>query len=259
MKAIRDILSDRDSWPDPPGDLPEFDDDQSTGCQRCGGSGRVVTPRRLGHPGFGKSQLCGCLLAPEKATDRRAETLRRVGVPNTFARASFDRWDVARGGSGPINAARAFVSSWPPPKPVLLLTGKSGGGKTHLATAILGDIYDRYGHIGQFWPVTEFLDRIKATFDEAARTETTAQAEERLRAAPLLVLDDLGAEKATDYANERLFQLVDYRWRENKPLVVTTNIASDGFPTRLRSRLESGVVVVFGGKDYRTTTREVAS
>lgn len=183
-------------------------------------------------PRFGKAIPC-----PDCAARTEAESLdreiSRLRIPRKFVPATLDNWrphnDRKR------EACEEYVASWPPAKPFLLLTGEKGRGKTHLACGILRAVYERHGQRGAFWPVIDLLDRYKATFDDATATETTAAIDAEMRRMAVIVLDDFGAESATGFAMERVFRLVDERYRELRPLVITTNLdlmTLDGRVTR---------------------------
>ena len=77
---------------------------------------------------------------------------------------------------------------------------------------------------------------------------------EEIRKRPLLVLDDFGTQNATPWAQEKLFQIFNYRYINHLPLVVTTNLALDEIEGRIRSRLEDPELVTTGAHpapDYR--------
>jgi len=127
-------------------------------------------------------------------------------------------------------------------------------GKTHLAAAVLRRIFEEHGKRGQFWPVIDLLDRYRATFDSERATETVEAIDQELRRAEVLVLDDFGANKATEWVEERLFRVVDERYRDMRPLVVTSNVGLLGLPDRVKSRFTDASVAqiaIFDGPDMR--------
>lgn len=137
----------------------------------------------------------------------------------------------------------------------LLLFGPVGTGKTHAAVAAVRPCHDR-GMRVQFWPVVELLDELRPGGTEGAFGA--------LASVDVLVVDDLGTERPTDWTGERLGALVNRRWLEQLPIVVTTNLpGGDGAGTlqeavgpRTYSRLVGGAVgVVLGGDDRRRTKR----
>jgi DNA replication protein DnaC len=127
------------------------------------------------------------------------------------------------------------------PRGWLVFTGDYGTGKTHLAAAIA----NRRAELGNpplFVVVPDLLDHLRATFSPNSQTTFDRRFEE-IRAAPLLVLDDLGTQSMTPWVREKLYQLFNYRSNAMLPTVVT--IASDALETlddRLHSRLLDGQV-----------------
>lgn len=129
------------------------------------------------------------------------------------------------------DACRAYAASldgW------LLLTGGYGSGKTHLAAAIANEAVE-VGVPTLFLTVPDLLDTLRATFD--ADDTTFEDTFERVRSAPLLVLDDFGTHSATEWAREKLFQILNHRYVNRLPLVVTMNLPLEEVEGRLRSRL----------------------
>jgi len=111
-------------------------------------------------------------------------------IPAKFRESRIATWLPDNG--RPRLAAQAYVVRWPPEKPLLLLSGNKGVGKTHLACGILHEVFERHGQRGQFWPVVDLLDRYRATFDEDRATETVESVDAQLRQCGVLVLDDFG-------------------------------------------------------------------
>lgn len=172
-------------------------------------------------------------------------------IPWLYREAEFAKWLPANG--SPRLRCQGYVAQWPPQAPLLFLTGGKGLGKTTLAVCVLKEAQQRYGVVGKFWPVVDLLDRYRRTFSETA-VETADEIDEQMRKVPLLVLDDWGAHKGTEYAEERLYAIVDYRYREGCPLVVTTNVKPGELDSRVADRLaHAGVstVVPFAGESRR--------
>ena len=151
-----------------------------------------------------------------------------------------------------LGAARDYARNWPPPQPFLsLVSAQKGNGKTMLAVATAYAAWNNNRVPARFWPVVELLARFRATFD-AGGEGAFAQLDAELRATPLLILDDLGAEKGTEWTRERLYALIDYRYREMAPMIVTGNVPLDRIEERIASRLlGGGVVDVLTGPDRR--------
>lgn len=126
------------------------------------------------------------------------------------------------------------------------LTGGYGTGKTHLAIAAM----NAYGiRRSWFWKVPDYLDFIRRmhfdrgiSIDEITRSYRTSDF--------LLVMDDLGVENPTDWAAEQLYRVIDSRYDNRLPTVITTNVSAERLDQRLLSRCASGLVVC-KGKDLR--------
>ncbi len=121
------------------------------------------------------------------------------------------------------------------PQDWLVLTGEYGCGKTHLAAAIAHERQAR-GHSALFVVVPDLLDHLRATFSPASLVRFDRRFEE-IRAAPLLVLDDLGTESASPWAQEKLYQLFNYRYNARLPTVITMAREIDQVDPRLRTRM----------------------
>ncbi len=123
-----------------------------------------------------------------------------------------------------INLHRAFdtcVAYAQDPEGWLLLTGAYGCGKTHLAAAI-ANFRVAEGYTAVFMTVPDLLDHLRAAFSPNSETAYD-ELFEQLRNTPLLILDDLGAQSSTPWAQEKLFQLINHRYNAQLPTVITTN------------------------------------
>ncbi|MFN2166934.1 MAG: ATP-binding protein, partial [Anaerolineae bacterium] len=126
----------------------------------------------------------------------------------------------------------------------LVLTGVYGCGKTHLAAAIANK-RTSMGQPALFVVVPDLLDHLRATFSPASHARFDQRFEE-VRAAPLLVLDDLGTESASPWAQEKLYQLFNHRYNARLPTVITMAQEVGDVDPRLRTRmLDIDVCTVF--------------
>ena len=137
--------------------------------------------------------------------------------------------------------ARSFAQS---PDGWLLLTGQPGCGKTHLAVAIVNERLGR-GGAAFFAFVPALLDHLRATFRPDSSTGYD-ELFEQVKTASLLVLDDLGSENSTPWAEEKLYQIIVHRHNARLPTVITTNLESlkqlEEAKPRIRSRLSDALV-----------------
>lgn len=121
-----------------------------------------------------------------------------------------------------LRAARAFVEAFPVVDKGLLLLGKPGVGKTHLATACLKEVIRRTGARGLFYDTRELLRLIRDTYNPEVRT-TELEVIRPVMEAELLVLDDLGAEKPSEWVAETLNLIVNTRYNQKLPTLITSN------------------------------------
>lgn len=103
----------------------------------------------------------------------------------------------------------------------LVLAGNRGTGKSHLAVAIMLEVMRR-GEAAMFRCVPEMLDELRSGNED----DTYHAKMKRLKEVPCLVLDDLGKERNTDAGTEYLYQILDFRYRNEKQTIVTTNAAT---------------------------------
>lgn len=157
-----------------------------------------------------------------------------------------------------LAAANAYVERFrldPDSDPGLFFSGTPGSGKSHLAVGILIALIAR-GVDGMFVNAPDLLAEIRASFDEgAARSEIEIMDE--VARVDVLVLDDLGAEKTTDFVLDRFYQVVNRRYQSCLPTIVTTNLDLAGMDEKLGSRITSRlcemckIVTAFPTEDYR--------
>jgi len=122
------------------------------------------------------------------------------------------------------------------PEGWLVFLGVNGCGKTHLAAAIVNYRYQA-NQPTMFVVVAEFLDHLRSTFIPESRVSYD-QLFESVKTAPLLVLDDFGEQTTTPWAQEKLYQVINYRYNARLPTVITTCSSLDEFESRISSRLQ---------------------
>lgn len=152
----------------------------------------------------------------------------------------------------------------------ILLTGKTGCGKTHLAVSIVTELVKRSFSIDCiFVTAPEILLEIRSTFNTTRNTnydkwingepghtcETEEEVLDKYSNCGLLILDDLGAEKVSDFTIQSLYLIIDRRNRNLKPTIVTTNLTLEEIETlidaRMASRLSDMKVIKLNMPDYR--------
>ena len=121
------------------------------------------------------------------------------------------------------------------PQGWLLLKGGYGCGKTHLAAAIANYCLAQ-GRPVLFINTPDLLDHLRATFNP----ESAVSYDERfdqVRNSTLLILDDLGTQSNSEWAQEKLYQILNYRYNAKLPTVITTNLELEAIEIRVRSRM----------------------
>ncbi len=132
--------------------------------------------------------------------------------------------------------------------------GGVGSGKTHIAVAILRAVVER-GFSGRYCNVVDLLDDLRATFEPNA-PQSGMEIIDGVVAADLVVLDDLGAEAPTGWVHDRLYQIINRRYEESRPTLVTTNLTLDDLDRQVGPRITSRLCemcqkVDFPDQDYR--------
>jgi DNA replication protein DnaC len=218
-------------------------------CPLCHGAGYLRLDVQVGHPDFGRAVMCMCKERELEERDRLQ--LRKISSLLPFERCTFDTFDPSI--PDMEEAYKVALGYAQDPKGWLIFQGGYGCGKTHLAAAI-AHVREDAGDTVFFSIVPELLDHLRAAF--APTSELTYDALfERVRESGLLVLDDLGAENATAWATEKLFQLINHRYNYRMPTVITTNARlMSHMDQRISSRLSDlGLVrpVNIRAQDYR--------
>ncbi|MEE8162425.1 MAG: ATP-binding protein, partial [Anaerolineae bacterium] len=208
-------------------------------CPICKGAGYLAKDVPVGHPDFGKLYPCQCKI--EELEAKRLldlQDLSQLGALSRMTFQSFKSEGVGLNTQKRENLRRAYERAkhfaqesvgW------LVLKGGYGCGKTHLAAAI-SNYRIANGQPVLFVVVPDLLDHLRATYAPTSEVSYDERFEE-VRTAPLLILDDLGTQSSTPWAQEKLYQILNYRYNARLPTVITTNRELEEIDLRLRSRL----------------------
>jgi DNA replication protein DnaC len=211
-------------------------------CPHCSGTGWTLVARKDSVPGK-MAVPCEC------GTEERAEkVMDRARIPKRYEHCDFESYvtDLTDGKTWlPQHAhslkqaklfTQGFVREYPgSSEKGLLFMGPSGVGKTHLAVAALKELIHR-GHAGLFCDYRELLKEIQASYNPASES-TEMKILEPIRTVEVLVLDDLGASKPSDWVRDIVGIVLNARYNENRTTIITTNYldnpATEGEVTRL--------------------------
>jgi DNA replication protein DnaC len=212
-------------------------------CPHCGGAGYVRFDVPMGDPKFGRLESCVCRSADVAAGARtrlfemsHLDRLSHLTFENFEARGNKNAKFMTPQDAHSLQTAKETAEKFAQtPYGWLLLEGGYGCGKTHLAAAIANYAVS-IGRPTLFLTVPDLLDTLRFAFSDP---DTTFEARfDEVRNADLLVLDDFGTQNATGWAQEKLFQIVNYRYINKMPTVITTNLMLDEIESRIRSRLQ---------------------
>ena len=206
---------------------------------------------------FYSGKIAECSNECEKA--KKAEWLKHVRELTMFAKISqrfknrkFDTFKTTKENKKAFETAKRYAEKYPIENGLgLLITGTCGTGKTHLAVAILHALLEK-GCQGLFCTVPDLLAEIRRSY---SADEESKKIKEIMRAR-FLVLDDLGAEKTTDWVQEQLYMLINYRYEYELPTVITSNLNIGQLAQKIGERsasrlLEMCVGIELNGEDYR--------
>jgi DNA replication protein DnaC len=232
--------------------------DHTQPCPICGGMGLIRYNVPVDHPRFGK--LFRCPNYPAEVDVSRQQKLRDLSNLSAYSAKSFQNFEIARSGysdeeivslrvahEGALRYAQQ-LGGW------LLLEGSYGTGKTHLAAAV-GNLRLTRGDPVLFITAPDLLDHLRSAYSPTAEASYDEQFE-RIKNIAVLILDDLGVENPSAWAQEKLFQLLNHRYSYQKPTIITTNMDIDKLDPRIRSRLlDENLIrrIKINAPDYRST------
>ena len=252
-------------------------------CAVCGGSGwkMIEVPGKAS-----RATRCDCFLA-----GRADRLLKLAGIPRRYENCTLDSFDhVVRDGGDQsravaLLAAEHFVGKYPVEKDGLLFIGPIGTGKTHLAVGMIRELIRSKGIRCLFCDYRELLKEIQNSYNPSVEATELGILNPVLEA-EVLVLDELGAIRPSQWVWDTVSYVINHRYNEKKTTIITTNFpdlpascpdaTGEGFSQseraraaargetlgdritdRMRSRLhEMCRIVQLEGLDYRTRLRK---
>jgi len=231
----------------------------------------VEFPPRLGGSRYVRRR-CQCLLQKNIDAVERAKNYERKQryeryfsfstLGKRFASKTFDNFNTGAHTSAAVKKARQFVNtainatSDEDRSKGLILIGPVGTGKSHLAAASFNELKELKACI--FVNVPELLERIRASYNSKS-SESEDDIINAVKQCDVLILDDLGAERHKgddDWATEKLFTIIDFRYRNMRPIFGTTNCTPDSLEDKIGPRIMSRLREMCDltpclGEDYR--------
>lgn len=223
--------------------------------------GRCHSPRQCKTELLGKIYVCGCVCkcqsakenyesAQKKLQDRIIENKKKSNIPAIFSNSDYRMIENPEYRKFAYNYAHKFIEVG---KRGLLLYGDVGTGKSFMASCIAHQLLDR-GFSVKWTTTLEFVDK-GCFFGQEDYSDYVYS----ITKPDLLIIDDLGAERNTDFAVERVQEMIDKRSASNKPMIITTNLDINAMMKEqniARKRtydrvLESCFPILFRGQSYR--------
>jgi DNA replication protein DnaC len=211
-------------------------------CPKCGGTGWQIVEK----DGMSGAARCDCFQV------NRPEALEEsANIPANYTLATLENFvvpqdnPIARTGLGTAQLqARAYARDFPAVDPPgLLLIGDPGTGKTHLAIGVMKALL-RKGHECVFFDYQNLLDRIRASYDKASGS-VDREAYGTALDSEVLLLDDLGAHRVTDWVEDTVTAIITYRCNHRKPLIATTNLPDTDITGKMVDYTGGGGIAVF--------------
>ena len=238
--------------PAPDNDSEAIRQESPSVCSFCYGTGMEVVPGK-------GARRCRC-----RTEEQQAKLFAAARIPSRYERCSFVNYRPVSGNGTQLQAfnyAFKLVDEYPAIDRGLLFMGPVGTGKTHLSTATLRGLIEKAIPC-LFYEFGALLKEIQNSYNPVSQT-SELKVLAPVYETEVLVLDELGAVKPTDWVRDTMMQIINTRYNDKKLTIFTTNYTDtrrapteetleDRIGSRLRSRLyEMCKTVMIEGEDYR--------
>lgn len=222
-------------------------------CSFCFGTGMEVVPGK-------GARRCRC-----RTEDTLTKLMEAARIPRRYEECSLANYQPSNNNGSQLQAfnhAYRLVREYPSVDRGLLFMGTCGVGKTHLSVAILRELIEKKGASCLFYEFGVLLKEIQNSYNAISQTSELKVLAPVIEA-EVLVLDELGATKPTDWVRDTMMHVINTRYNDRKLTIFTTNypdarrtehdeILEERIGVRLRSRLfEMSKTVQIEGEDYR--------
>ena len=205
-------------------------------CTLCDGTGWRPVEKKDSGATYRAVEECSCQTAPRSLD----WWMDRAQIPPRFRACSLEDFFVPSDNSSlqmALVKARGFASQYPMVDKGLLLLGNPGVGKTHLTAAILKQLMVQKGTGCLFCSFPELLERLQESYDPVA-LRSKAEILEPVLETEIVAIDDLGARRVSDWVEDTVTYILNYRYNGKKPTLLTSNLPDA--PAESASRSPSG-------------------
>ena len=214
-------------------------DDSDDRCGLCQGRGWVSRYVPVGDPDFGKLYPCQCQ-EPRIESERYDRLLKysNLGRLTRFRFENLEQHGLSGSEAGKSQFVRAYEAARSyadAPRGWLTFVGPNGSGKTHLAVAIANHCIEN-DQVVFFSHAPDLLDHLRSSFGPTSEI-SYSDLFEQVRDVPILILDGLGSQSATPWAEEKLRQILNHRYNAELPTVLTTAVPIHEIDAYIQARL----------------------
>ncbi len=221
-------------------------------CSHCDGTGW----RPVEKNGLRAVEICSC----RRHHQDEQWWLQQAQIPRAFWNKDLADFSVKHGKDAAANEnlkhprifAERFVKDYPSVEKGILFLGPPGVGKTHLTVAILKELMQRKGVECLFCSYQELLRRIRDSYNPISRS-TESEVVQPVLETEVVAIDDLGAERISDWVEDTVTYLLNYRYTQNKITLLTSNLPDT--PEEVKERSPSGKYAVGDTLEHRIGIR----